>query len=96
MVTEQSLLDEQTTSYMCLRFHEDGGATRELHVPTFWDGNEKEWIGVLKLEKSKKLISALGKTSLELTSNFNSVLKEALERGDEVSEEIFNLFKEIT
>ena len=87
-------LEDQTNSYMRLQLHADEGLTYELRVPTFWDSVKKEWMGVLKLPVSKKLIAVHGSTSLELQNNFNIELHKYL-TDEKYHEEIFSLFKEI-
>lgn len=92
----QDLLDESTDSYMCMRFHAHGGETKELRIPTFWDETRGMWIGVLKTPYSKTLITFQGVNSFDLQNDCNIKLREVLEKNDDLSKEVFSMFKKIT
>jgi hypothetical protein len=94
MKTDQELLEEHTKSYMCLRFHQDKGPPLELRVPTYWDEEEKCWVGGIKTPISKTLIYGKGKNSKELEQAFNKNMKKAMQSED-TSEEVFSMFKPI-
>jgi hypothetical protein len=83
-------------SYMELCFHVDGGQNLYLRVPTVWDDIEKRWIGFVKTPKTQKLIHGEGRDSFELQNSFNTVLSFILEKNDEVSEEVFALFQQLS
>ena len=95
MKTQQDLLEECSPSYMDLKIHVDQGDTLQLKVPTFWDDIRSIWIGAIKTPISKKLLYAEGKDSFELQNEFNRVLGEALNSGNEFSDEVFKMFKPI-
>jgi len=70
----------------------DGKDNLYLRIPTFWDAVGKQWAAVLKLPESKKLITAIGKDSLELQNNTNIELSRILKKEDEISKELFDMF----
>lgn len=85
-------LKPDTNSYMQLFLKMDSGLY--LKVPTYYDSTRKEWMGLVHLHKSKKMIYGIGKNSKELEQNFNDNLRKALE--SEYSEEAFELFKPLS
>lgn len=73
-------------------FHIDGGKDLYLRVPTNWDPIKGQWMGFFKLPESKKIVSAVGKTSQELQNNFILACHEVEEKG-QMNREIFNMLK---
>jgi hypothetical protein len=67
---------------------------RFLRVPTYYDATKKEWMGVVHLNKAKKMIYGKGKDSKELETSFNDNLREFLQ--GEFSQETFDLFKPLS
>lgn len=85
-----------SNSYMELCIHVDGGQNLYLRVPTVWDDIKKRWIGFVKTPKTQKLISATGKDSFELQNAFNAALAAILNNGNELRDEVFNLFQPLS
>lgn len=86
-------LTPDTNSYMQICLHIDAGPLY-LKVPTYYDPTKKEWMGMVHLNKAKKMIYGTGKTSKELEASFNDNLRDYL-RG-EFAEETFELFKPLS
>lgn len=75
---------------LCL--HIDGEQNVYLRVPTIWDDIHKEWIGFVKTPKTQKLIYGTGKNSLELQNSFNRSISDILNKNDELSKELLDMF----
>lgn len=78
---------------MQLCLHMDEGPLY-LFVPTYYDAEDKEWMGLVHLPKAKRMIYGRGKNSTELEHSFNSRLKEFMH--SEFAEETFGLFKPLS
>lgn len=85
-------LKADTNSYMQLALNMDG-MTLYLMVPTYYDRTKKEWMGFVRLEKSKKLITGRGKDSKDLEQNFNDNLQESFSTSPD---ETLDLFKPLS
>jgi len=79
-------------SYMELCLHVDGGENLYLRVPTVWDDIKKQWIGFVKLPKSKKIVLGNGKTSFELQNSFNASAEKIFHGDKEIADELFSMF----
>lgn len=83
--------DLQSASYLEMRMDSDGDDPVFLRIPTFWNEENQHWIYVLRLPKSKKLLTGIGKNSLELQNACNKDLKSLFE--SEFADELIKMFK---
>lgn len=79
-------------SYLDLRMHMEDKKTMQLKVPTIFDTRSKMWRAFYKFE-SGKMIHGVGKTSLQLESNFNHFLAKYMEEGG--WDDVIKSFKEM-
>lgn len=86
------MVGTNSKSFMKLCLNLEGRDPLYLHVPTYWDSVEKQWIGATKTPNTKKMIMASGKNDLELQNNFNIAMSKML-HDPEYADEIFSMFK---
>lgn len=77
-------------SYMKMSLYAEGKGAVYLFIPTLWDAVNNQWMGFVQTPKTKKIISAVGKDSVELQNNFNICLSQALQ---EMPDEVLSMFK---
>ena len=81
------------SSYMEMCMHLEGKNDVYLRIPTFWNDIEKCWVRFIKTPKSKKIIHSSGKDSFELKNNFNHVISAIFHENNDISQELFSMFK---
>jgi hypothetical protein len=65
-----------------------------LKVPTYYDKNKKQYMGIIHLPKAKKMIYGIGKDSSDLENDFNTNLSNAFQES--YADEVFSLFKPLS
>jgi len=84
----------ESSSYMELKMHQDGGSTYVLKIPTFWDAVNNKWIAAIKTPKTKMIIHAEGLDSMSLQNDFNVKFHDCL-TNPEIQDEVFSMFTEV-
>lgn len=83
----------ESPSYLEMQFHANGKDPLMLKIPTFWDATKQQWIAAIHTPISKTLIHAEGKDSFDLQNAFNIELRKILEKRDDLTKEVFEMFK---